>query len=120
MLSCLGKNKSETKVCHNIGIGQTIEFDVELKVTECPPNGIETFVIDPIGIEERTVIKLNVICDCDCQLEPLAITNSTDCSYFGTSTCGICECNPNRFGKKCECDDDDAIRQNTTDQCKRY
>ncbi len=120
MSSCLGSSKSETKMCHNIGNGKTIEFDVELKVTKCPPNGSETFVITPIGVDEYTVVELHVMCECDCELEPIAKVNSSECSHFGTSACGVCECDPNRFGKRCECSGDDAIRQDMIDQCKRY
>jgi protocadherin alpha len=118
--SCLGSSKSETKICHNIGNGKTIEFDVELKVTKCPPNGNETFVITPIGVDEYTVVELHVMCECECELEPTAKVNSSKCSHFGTSACGVCECDPNRFGKRCECSGGDAIRQDMINQCKRY
>jgi protocadherin alpha len=63
---------------------------------------------------------LHVMCECDCELEPIAKPNSSECSHFGTSACGVCECDSNRFGKRCECDGDDAIKQDMLDQCKKY
>ncbi|CAG2174704.1 unnamed protein product, partial [Oppiella nova] len=120
MSSCLGSHKSESNTCHNIGIGQTVEFDVELKVTKCPLGGRETFIISPIGVNEYTVVELHVMCECECELEPAAKPNSTDCSSEGTYACGICECHQNRFGKKCECDGDHAYREDMLNQCRRH
>ncbi|CAG2106828.1 unnamed protein product, partial [Medioppia subpectinata] len=120
--SCLSAtHKSETNTCHNVGIGQTVEFDVELKVTKCPVGGgRETFVITPIGIDEYTVVELHVMCECECEREPLAKPNATQCTAEGTYACGVCECNQNRFGKRCECDGNNAYREDMLNQCRRH
>ena len=118
MSSCLGGSNRETNICHNIGVGQTVEFEVELKVTECPADSRETFVITPIGIDEYTVIELHVMCGCECEAEPYAKPNSTECSEAGTHACGVCECDQNRFGDKCQCDGDD-IREDLQNLCKK-
>lgn len=119
MSSCLSKGKGENNICHNIGVGEKVEFDVELKVTECPANGTETFVITPIGINESTVVELHVMCECECETQPIAKPNSELCSKAGTHACGVCICDQNRFGKKCECGGDDYNREELTNQCKR-
>ena len=120
MSSCLGRGKGETNICHNIGVGETVEFDVEIKVTECPPNGTEIFVITPIGISESTVVELHVMCECECETQPIAKPSSEMCSKAGTYACGVCICDQNRFGKKCECGGEDYNREELTNQCKRY
>lgn len=112
------KNKYETNACDKIGIGESISFDVEIKVNDCPPDGKETFVITPIGVGEYTIVELNVHCSCPCEVENM-ISGSPQCNYYGNFSCGICQCNQNRFGQTCECDGDHAIQQDKIDQCKQ-
>lgn len=34
--------------------------------------------------------------------------NAKECSFYGTYKCGVCECDDSHFGRKCECDSDNA------------
>ena len=56
----------ETNLCKNVGVGEQLQFEIELEVKSCKQFKTERFVIFPIGIEEKTEIELDLICDCDC------------------------------------------------------
>ena len=43
-----------------------------------------------------------MICECAC--EQNAELGSSECNGQGNYTCGVCMCNPERYGEKCECD----------------
>ncbi|XP_014682023.1 PREDICTED: integrin beta pat-3-like [Priapulus caudatus] len=76
-----------------------------------------TFSIRPRNIAEKLLIKLNVICDCDCGDK---IENSTACSGNGTLACGVCECNPNYTGQQCQCRLSDESNDVNDDTCKAH
>merc|ERR1711981_609563 len=65
-----------------------------------------TFEIYPVGINEKVLVNLEMMCQCDCEKpgNPGYIENAPQCSNHGTYKCGICECAPDFFGRKCECD----------------
>ena len=42
--------------------------------------------------------------DCEQPETPGYIENALQCSTHGTYKCGICECDPDYFGQRCECD----------------
>ena len=58
----------ETNLCRNVGVGQKLQFEVELEVKSCKQfkSKSESFVIFPLGIEEKTEVELELICDCEC------------------------------------------------------
>ncbi|KAG1671412.1 Integrin beta-PS [Nymphon striatum] len=104
---CLGEFKEATSKCYGLKVGDQVEFEAEITVLECPadPNDWETaFYIYPVGLEPLFV-KLKVLCECECSKPRNEVRGSSTCSNGnGTYTCGICECNKNRFGRYCECD----------------
>ncbi|XP_072041175.1 integrin beta-1-A-like [Amphiura filiformis] len=64
---------------------------------------LHRFYVKPYGLKDALVIATEVICSCEC--EEKGIPNSDLCSDGnGTFACGVCYCNPNRYGKECECD----------------
>ncbi|KAG1654970.1 Integrin beta-PS [Nymphon striatum] len=99
--------KEATSKCYGLKVGDQVEFEAEITVLECPadPNDWETaFYIYPVGLEPLFV-KLKVLCECECSKPRNEVRGSSTCSNGnGTYTCGICECNKNRFGRYCECD----------------
>ena len=42
--------------------------------------------------------------------------NSPQCSFNGVYQCGVCKCNDEYFGKKCECGKDTPLGSGTTDE----
>lgn len=43
--------------------------------------------------------------------------NAEACSHHGTYKCGICECLPGAFGRRCECTSDEISHNVTTMDC---
>lgn len=41
----------------------------------CPEKRNVTFTIFPEGLEERVQVDIEHVCDCDCQLEPEAVSS---------------------------------------------
>ncbi|XP_064614126.1 integrin beta-1-like [Liolophura sinensis] len=115
----------ETSVCEDLKIGESVEFDVSVEVKECPADEkVRTFTISPVGLTEKLTVKLDLICQCECQKS--GIPNSPFCNGTGTYECGSCACPEGRYGKYCECDgsevsseqsDARCIRKNTTSIC---
>ncbi|CAL1545862.1 unnamed protein product [Lymnaea stagnalis] len=98
-----------TNVCKGLEIGSSINFDVEITVTECPPPGErkKKVVIYPEFMKnDKMELEIDIICDCQCDdTSAVGELNSEFCSDGnGTFKCGLCECYENRFGEFCECD----------------
>ncbi|EFN88858.1 Integrin beta-PS [Harpegnathos saltator] len=130
---CLNKTGDllERRECEGLRVHNNIEFEIVLKVTECPMNQEDwkqTVVIKPRDLNENLIIDVEIICDCDCEkpgnstkdlkqlfmkhptkdLKQLFMKqgyrpNATECKGKGTSVCGVCSCNPDFYGKQCEC-----------------
>ncbi|XP_032670659.1 integrin beta-PS-like isoform X2 [Odontomachus brunneus] len=107
---CLNKTGDllERHECEGLRVHNDIEFEIVLKVTECPANPKDwkqTVHIKPRDLNETLTIDVEIICDCPCErpgnsgYQP----NATQCKGNGTSVCGVCFCNPDFYGKKCEC-----------------
>ncbi|XP_014209890.1 integrin beta-PS-like [Copidosoma floridanum] len=104
--------KANTNKCSNLKTGDAVEFEVEITVTKCPESRSEwnkTFLINPIGMSESVAVNLETICECECKDEP-SMEGSSLCNGHGRLECGICACDPNFFGKNCECDASQATR----------
>lgn len=107
--SCLGSGPPiATSKCDGLRVGDVVSFSAEIVVTQCPPNPrdwIQTFQIYPVGINESLVIDLEMLCSCACEQQghPTYEPFSPRCKGHGTYKCGLCECDENHFGRKCEC-----------------
>lgn len=99
---------SATNKCDGIKVGDIIEFQAEIVVVQCPENPNEwnqVIQIYPVGIDESLVIDLEMLCDCSCEKpgHPTYQVYSPKCNFHGTYKCGICECDPEFYGRTCEC-----------------
>lgn len=113
-----GGELKETKVCHNLSIGDSVTFEVSVSVTGCPDQEkgrTKQFSIYPVGLTERLDITLNLICECDC--EGKGTKASPKCNGQGTFECGQCSCDPGRYGKKCECDGSQSTSDESLAKC---
>lgn len=105
--ACLGDKRKETNVCHGLKIGQTVSFDIDIEVKACPKRASEynqTIQVYPVGLNESLLIDLEIICECDCEKPWNIVEHSPVCKGFGSLVCGICVCDPLRYGRYCECD----------------
>jgi len=105
--SCVNDKRKETNVCKDLKVGSTITFDIDVEVKSCPKRSSEynqTIQIYPVGLNEALIIDLEMICECDCEKPWNIEEHSPKCSNHGTFVCGICQCDPFRYGRHCECD----------------
>lgn len=108
-VKCPKKNSFENgKTCKELKIGDQIDYEVTIKLTSCPVDPKkwkQTFKIYPVGINEKLLIDLEMLCDCPCSKEGHSSykENSEFCSESGTLKCGMCECNELFTGETCEC-----------------
>ncbi|KYQ55161.1 Integrin beta-PS [Trachymyrmex zeteki] len=124
---CLNKTGEllERQECEGLRVGNIIEFEIVLKVVECPKDPKDwhqTMEIKPRGLNESLTIDLEIICDCPCE-KPGHLgyqPNAIECKDRGTSVCGVCSCNSGFYGKQCECEGSDigADKLNSITDCK--
>ncbi|KOC68093.1 Integrin beta-PS [Habropoda laboriosa] len=107
---CLDKNGelTERQECGGLRVGNVVDFEVVLQVTECPENPKEwrkSMQIKPRGINESLTIEVEIVCDCPCERPgyPGHTAAAEDCRGNGSLVCGICSCNDGFYGKQCEC-----------------
>ncbi|RUS86976.1 hypothetical protein EGW08_005214, partial [Elysia chlorotica] len=94
---CRGKVLKETAMCENLEIKETVEFDVTMTVDPdiCEGKSGEVtkeVMLDAVGLNETLVVRLNVTCNCHCELPQQEELNSPKCfAGNGTFQCGVCE-----------------------------
>ena len=127
--SCLGQKKEQTNICKGLRVGDNVTFEVKIEVTSCPRTPSEwnqTILVYPVGLNDALLIDLEMICECDCEKSWNEQPYSEYCGTRGTYECGICSCNDNFYGRRCECDAKDTnpaeeeqacIRGNDTKVC---
>ncbi|XP_063821699.1 integrin beta-PS [Ostrinia nubilalis] len=103
-----GKEKEQTNKCDGLKVGDVVEFTAEITLKECPKDPEkwkQSFQIYPVGVSETLHVEVEMLCDCPCEHKGHhAYDDSVSvCSGQGISACGVCLCNPGRFGKGCEC-----------------
>uniref|UniRef100_A0A8C4QTB9 Integrin beta n=1 Tax=Eptatretus burgeri TaxID=7764 RepID=A0A8C4QTB9_EPTBU len=105
--------------CSNIQIGDEVKFEIEVTTSDCPNKGKEvSLVIKPLGFNEKVVVNLEFICECDCHKH--GEQNSLDCHHGnGTLECGACRCHSGRIGRNCECSSDEVNSDDIEASCKR-
>lgn len=107
--SCVGDGPPrQTNKCSGLRVGSRVQFKARIEVLKCPKDPREwqqTIEIYPVGINEKVLIDLSMMCQCDCEKpgNDGYIENARQCSYHGTYMCGICKCAPDFFGRSCEC-----------------
>ncbi|XP_047995298.1 integrin beta-PS-like [Leguminivora glycinivorella] len=107
--SCLDEpNVMQTNRCDGLKVGDVVEFLAKITLKECPRDPSkwkQTFVIKPGGTSEGLTVELEMICDCPCEHPGHSAYNDNRnvCSGHGISRCGVCSCQPDSFGKNCEC-----------------
>ncbi|XP_033096065.1 integrin beta-1-like [Anneissia japonica] len=112
--SMCGSPKDST--CLNVGLGDTVSFQVEVSLTECF-NGTKELVIRPVGFEENVLINIQSSCDCECS--DMSIPNSPYCTDGnGSLSCGLCECNTERFGEFCQCSATSDVTSENIELCR--
>ncbi|GFS00396.1 integrin beta [Elysia marginata] len=115
----------ETSMCENLEIMETVEFDVTMKVDAKICEGKSGVVskdvtLDAVGLNETLVVRLNVTCNCPCEMPGQEEPNSMKCEYGnGTFECGVCKCNPGRYGRNCECDQTEISSEESLRKCRR-
>lgn len=65
---------------------------------------IHRFTINAPGLG-KIEVEIELICECQCEKSGAA--NSTICTSQGTYKCGICYCNPGRYGENCQCGEEE-------------
>lgn len=107
--SCLDKGPPiATSKCDGLKVNDVVTFTAEIVVTECPAkesDWFQTIKISPVGINEGLTVDLEMLCGCPCEKagHPLYSITAPQCSTHGVYKCGICECDNDYFGRKCEC-----------------
>lgn len=108
--------------CHDVKIGDTVDFRVDVKAVKCPENYKDprSFKITVPGFG-NVEVDVKYICECECD-KVSARDDDPRCNGTGSFRCGICDCNKGRFGKNCECDSEAqadtslCIMPNSTDK----
>ncbi|XP_066947764.1 integrin beta-PS isoform X1 [Macrobrachium rosenbergii] len=106
---CEGATEMETNICQGLHVGDQVDFRVEVELSKCPEDRSDwrqLISIYPVGLRERLLIDLEMLCDCDCERPGNEgyIPSAEECNFHGTYQCGICKCDVNYFGRNCECD----------------
>ncbi|XP_071017109.1 integrin beta-7-like [Oncorhynchus clarkii lewisi] len=90
--------------CMNVKLNQQVDFTVSLNISmsegECLKEK-KQFFLKLQGISETLKVSVETLCDCDCHDRE---QQSTHCNEKGTLNCGICSCDEDHLGQRCECE----------------
>ncbi|XP_057295114.1 integrin beta-1-A-like isoform X2 [Hydractinia symbiolongicarpus] len=112
-------NTARNNECTDMKVNTNVEFEVGVTALTCPKDWKtkdRSFKITiPVFGDVEVTIKM--ICDCGCETKTTEIEeNSSKCNGTGAFKCGICYCNEDRFGQKCQCNSKDQADESL---CKR-
>ena len=112
----------ETNVCEGLKVGDSVSFDVEIEVKECPVDSTgfsRKFDIKPVGLSDKLEIRMELICKCDCENPTISESRkkNKNCNYHGTFVCGTCDCEDKYYGKTCDCYTGNVTQTEKEDQC---
>ncbi|CAE1301376.1 ITGB1 [Acanthosepion pharaonis] len=82
-----------------------------------PSANFRQITISPVGLNEKLLIKLELICECPCEEQSKVVPKSPLCNGNGTLTCGLCICDPGYSGKTCECSTQD-VTSKLSENCR--
>lgn len=117
---CKGDKLIESNKCENIKLGQTVNFTAVITGPACSQDASANFrqiTISPVGLNEKLLIKLELICECPCEEQSKVVPKSPLCNGNGTLTCGLCSCDPGYSGKTCECSTQD-VTSKLSENCR--
>jgi protocadherin alpha len=92
--------------CEGVSVGQNISIRVTLAIDKCTED-LRNGVVLSITDDFTGTIQFNVNGLCSCPCESTRVNNSALCSSMGDRVCGVCVCNPGRYGRTCACIDED-------------
>ena len=78
--SCGGDNVRQTNKCSGLRVGSRVQFTAKIEVLKCPKDPREwdqTIEIYPVGINEKVVVDLSMMCQCDCEKPGNPVNNSS-------------------------------------------
>ncbi|XP_065341680.1 integrin beta-PS-like, partial [Cloeon dipterum] len=114
-----GKKLKETNKCSVKKKGDTITFNVQLEVKQCPASKTQKIYISPSSINERLEIELEVDCECDCEKQGHFLQADASCSNHGDLKCGACQCHENFGGPNCGCNITETYKEENNSVCER-
>ncbi|KAI1884889.1 hypothetical protein AGOR_G00214520 [Albula goreensis] len=94
-----GDQPSSRGVCDKVRINQKVKFYVTVKADECMDS--KSFLISALGFREKINVTVTTRCKCEC--DERQTENHEYCNRQGNLTCGICSCNSDNVGQRCEC-----------------
>ncbi|CAE1317962.1 ITGB1 [Acanthosepion pharaonis] len=115
--SCMGDKYKETDECSGLRIGDKVTFDVSVEVHSCSAQKRRSITIYPVGLTDKLVLDLELICECECEKPQFDVENSPRCNNSGTYECGACTCDEHHYGKFCECDGSEASDEEVLSKC---
>lgn len=118
---CLGTDYKESNECDDIKVGKNVTFDVTLLAKKCPANKDnwkQNFTISPVGLGEKLLVEVELVCGCDCEDKSQWELNSKHCNNKGKRVCGSCDCNEGSYGSTCECDSSTVVSGDHDKACK--
>ncbi|KAL5506606.1 hypothetical protein EMCRGX_G008288 [Ephydatia muelleri] len=107
--------ESDGITCSGVQIEQTVNFTVQVQLASCANNQTMQIPVRVVGFGTFT-INVQPICSCGCESSGPA-PNSTSCTNGnGILSCGVCKCNPGRFGTLCQCNSQ-GVGQGSSTSC---
>ncbi|CAG0885589.1 unnamed protein product [Darwinula stevensoni] len=105
--SCLerGGEPKETRECPGLSLGDSVNFVLNISFRTCPPKEerIAWIKVNPLGLREKTLIRVKMLCECECERGSESAPSSKRCKNHGKLVCGACECDEGRYGRNCDC-----------------
>ncbi|KAG8518333.1 Integrin beta-7, partial [Galemys pyrenaicus] len=101
--------------CNDVGINQTVNFQVTLQATQCLPEP-HLLKFKVLGFTEELTVELHTLCDCNCSdTEVKALYCS---GGHGDLQCGVCSCAHGRLGQRCECSESELSSPDLESGCR--
>ncbi|XP_075991986.1 integrin beta-PS-like [Anticarsia gemmatalis] len=108
------------KNCESFPEARQVDIGAELKIKRCPDDGSRKYdlKISKVGIPDYLSISIDIDCECDCEKNNTAV--SPACHNGGALQCGICKCNPDRYGIDCRCNSTSSNINVGVENCRMH